>query len=129
MNQNPARIPDGTSFPVLTDARLFPVVVVGMGEAPRPREKASPEGEMTYSSGCVLMTLTKDGEARANKSASVHVIDPASTYELGRKYVAKGRVYVQPYESNARVTYSITCEQLVPADAPVSPSSSPENKG
>lgn len=127
MTQNPARIPDGTSFPVLTDARLFPVVVVGMGEAPRPREKASPEGEITYSSGCVLMTLTKDGEARANKSASVHVINAAAVYELGRKYVAKGRVYVQPYESNSRVTYSITVEELVPADAPVS--SSPEPKG
>lgn len=123
-NQNPA----GTSFPVMTDASLFPVVVVGMGEAPRPREKASPEGEVTYSSGCVLMTLTKDGEARANKSASVHVINPAATYELGRKYLAKGRVYVQPYESNARVTYSITCEQLVPAGAPSAQPQS-ENKG
>lgn len=114
-------VTQGTSFPVMTDARMFPVIVVGMGEEPRLREKPAPTGEATYASGCVLLVQGKDGSARANKSASVHVTKPAGIYELGKKYVAQGRVWVQPYESNNRVTYSITCEQLVPADRPAAP--------
>ena len=106
-----------TQLPVATTAELWPVTVIGMGESPSQREKASPEGEVTYSSGCVLRMQRKDGQLKADKSASVNVINPASTYELGRIYVAKGRVYVQPWESNSRITLSVTVEQLVPADA------------
>ena len=106
-----------TQLPIATTAELWPVMVIGMGESPAQREKASPEGEVTYSSGCVLRMQRKDGQLKADKSASVNVINPASTYELGRIYKAQGRVYVQPWESNSRVTLSVTVEQLVPADA------------
>jgi hypothetical protein len=105
-----------TQLPIATTAELWPVTVIGMGESPSQREKASPEGEVTYSSGCVLRMQRKDGQLKADKAASVNVINPASTYELGRIYVAKGRVYVQPWESNTRITLSVTVEQLVPAD-------------
>ena len=110
-----------TQLPIATTAELWPVTVIGMGESPKEREKASPEGEVTYSSGCVLRMQRKDGLLKADKAASVNVINPASTYELGRIYKAKGRVYVQPWESNTRITLSVTVEQLVPADADTGP--------
>ena len=110
-----------TQLPIATTADLWPVMVIGMGDSPAQREKASPEGEVTYSSGCVLRMQRKDGQLKADKAASVNVINPASTYELGRIYVAKGRVYVQPWESNSRITLSVTVEQLVPADADTGP--------
>ena len=106
-----------TRMPIATTAELWPVTVIGMGESPSEREKASPEGEVTYSSGCVLRMERKDGKLKADKSASVNVINPASIYELGTVYVAKGRVYVQPWESNSRITLSVLVEQLVPVDA------------
>ena len=112
-----------TKLPVATTAELWPVTVIGMGESPSEREKASPEGEVTYSSGCVLRMERKDGKLKADKAASVNVINPASIYELGTVYVAKGRVYVQPWESNSRITLSVTVEQLVPADADTGSSS------
>jgi len=93
---------------------LWPVTVIGMGESPKEREKASPDGEVTYASGCILRVQRKDGSLRADKSASVHVTKPAGLYELGEIYRATGRVYVQPYESNGRMALSITVEQLVP---------------
>jgi hypothetical protein len=106
-----------TKLPIATTAELWPVTVIGMGETPTERDKASPEGEVTYASGCVLRMERKDGKLKADKAASVNVINPASTYELGTVYKAKGRVYVQPWESNSRITLSVTVEQLVPADA------------
>jgi hypothetical protein len=106
-----------TQLPVATTAELWPVLVVGMGESPKERDKASPEGEVTYASGCILRVQRNDGSVRHDKSASVHVIKPAGVYELGTIYKATGRVYVQPWESNGRVTLSVTVEQLVPADA------------
>ena len=105
-----------TQLPVATTAELWPVTVIGMGESPKEREKASPDGEVTYASGCILRVQRKDGSLRADKSASVHVTKPAGHYELGAIYKAVGRVYVQPYENNGRVALSITVEQLVPAD-------------
>ncbi|HYJ68954.1 MAG TPA: hypothetical protein VEX15_14995 [Nocardioidaceae bacterium] len=106
-----------TALPVATTAELWPVTVIGMGESPKEREKASPDGEVTYASGCILRVQRKDGSLRADKSASVHVTKPAGLYELGVIYKATGRVFVQPYESNGRMALSITVEQLVPADA------------
>ena len=110
-----------TKLPIATTAELWPVKVIGMGEAPTQREKTTPEGEVTYASGCVLRMERGDGTLKADKAASVNVINPASVYELGRVYVAKGRVYVQPWESNGRVTLSITVEQLVPEEAESAP--------
>lgn len=106
-----------TALPVATTAEMWPVTVIGMGESPKERDKASPEGEVTYASGCILRVQRKDGSLRADKSASVHVTKPASIYELGLIYRAAGRVWVQPYENNGRMALSITVEQLVPADA------------
>ena len=106
-----------TQLPIATTAELWPVMVIGMGESPSQQEKASPENEVTYSSGCVLRMQRKDGQLKADKSASVNVINPATTYELGTIYKAQGRVYVQPWESNGRMTLSVLVEQLVPADA------------
>ena len=105
-----------TVLPVRTTAEVWPVTVIGMGESPKERDKASPDGEVTYASGCILRVQRKDGSLKADKSASVHVTKPAGLYELGVIYRASGRVYVQPYENNDRVALSITVEQLVPAD-------------
>lgn len=105
-----------TALPVRTTADLWPVTVIGMGESPRVREgKTTPDGELTYGSGCILRVQRKDGEIKADKSASVHVTKPASVYELGVEYVARGQVFVQPYESNGRMALSITVEELLPA--------------
>jgi len=112
-----------TVLPVRTTAEVWPVTVDGMGESPKEREKASPDGEVTYASGCILRVQRKDGSLKADKSASVHVTKPAGLYELGVIYRASGRVYVQPYENNGRVALSITVEQLVPADADTGSSS------
>lgn len=114
-NQGP--INEGTALPVQTHSDMWQVEVIGMGETPRERkDKASPMGEVTYSSGCILRRRQKDGSIRTDKSASVHVIDPAAIYELGVIYQARGRVYVMPYESNGRLALSITVEGLIPAD-------------
>lgn len=108
----------GTALPVHTHSDLWPLEVIGMGENPRERkDKATPQGEVTYSSGCILRRRQKDGSLRADKAASVHVINPAAIYELGVIYKAQGRVYVMPYETEGgRMTLSITVESLVPAD-------------
>lgn len=106
----------GTSLPVATTAEQFPVYAIGMGESPRQRDKATPEGEITYASGCILRMLRKDGP-KAEKAASVHVVDAAAIYELGVIYKAEGRVWVQPYTPDGgRMTFSITVERLVPAE-------------
>ncbi|MBO0811930.1 MAG: hypothetical protein J2P23_07770 [Microlunatus sp.] len=106
-----------TTLPVATHSDLFPVYAVGMGETPRERkDKYTPAGEPTFGSGCILRMTQKDGSLRNEKAASVHVIKPAAIYELGVIYKAAGRIYFQPWESNGRVTYSITVEQLVPAE-------------
>ncbi|QDP94971.1 hypothetical protein FOE78_02715 [Microlunatus elymi] len=107
----------GTALPVHTHSDLWQVEVIGLGETPREREKASPEGEVTYSTGCILRMRRKDGTIAADKAASVNVIKQAAIYELGVIYKAQGRIYVQPWESNGRMTLSITVEGLVPADA------------
>lgn len=104
----------GTSLPVETTADRWPVVVGGMGAPVKPREKAAPTGEQTHSSGCILMVQRKDGSVQPDKTASVHVLKPASVYEFGTFYEARGKVWVQPYESNERMALSITVEQLVP---------------
>lgn len=104
----------GTSLPVETTADRWHVVVAGMGAPTRPRDKAAPTGEQTHVSGCILMVQRKDGSVQPDKSASVHVLKPATTYEFGQYFEARGKVWVQPYESNERMALSITVEQLVP---------------
>jgi len=105
----------GTQMPWVTDARVQTVIVLGMGEQPRSREKVSPKGEPTFSTGCLLKVLSKDGTTKIDKTASVNVINPAEVYDLAVTYRAEGRIYVQPYENNGRIAYSILCEKLVPA--------------
>lgn len=106
-----------SSLPVATTSEMWPVCVIGMGGTPKQREKAAPTGEATYSSGAVLMS-SRDGEEVALKTASVHVMKPAATYELGVRYVSQGRVYVQPYTPDGgRLTLSITVDELVPVRA------------
>lgn len=109
--------PGVTMLPVKTDGVAWPVVVVGMGDSMRPREKAAPDGRLTFTSGGILRVGNKDGTIRSDKSASVHVIEqPAGgQLELGKLYRAEGAVWVQPYESNSRVALSITVERLVVA--------------
>lgn len=104
----------GTSLPVETTADRWVVVVGGMGAPVKPRDKAAPTGEQTHSSGCILMVQRKDGSVQPDKTASVHVLKPATVYEFGTFYEARGKVWVQPYESNERMALSITVEQLVP---------------
>lgn len=121
----------GTALPVATTADLFPVIVGGMGASPRPRGKATPEGEETYSTGAMLMVLRKDGTVQPDKSASVHVVEPAASYEFGTKYKAVGRVWVQPYTAgsgdSARMALSITVQRLVPLDGPTAAPAQPQN--
>lgn len=104
-----------TQLPVKTDGAAWPVVVVGMGDSVRPREKTAPDGRLTFTSGGILRVASKDGTLRSDKSASVHVIEqPASgVLELGALYRADGAVWVQPWESNGRMALSITVERLV----------------
>ncbi|WP_168202619.1 hypothetical protein [Georgenia wutianyii] len=94
------------------------MLTIGLGETPRLREgKLTPDGRPTYASGTILMTL-RGGEVKADKTASVHVVEPAEAgYELGQKYAAQGRVWVMPYENNSRVALSITVERLVAVSA------------
>lgn len=108
-----------TNFPIATTSDVWDVEAIGLGEEPRLREgKVAPTGEPTYASGCLLRVMRKDGALKADKSASVHVLEPAAVYELGVIYRAQGRVYIQPYMSgegaSARLAYSITCQRLVP---------------
>lgn len=109
--------PGATMLPVRTDGGTWPVIVVGMGDAVRPREKAAPDGRLTFTSGGILRVASKDGVLRSDKSASVHVIEqPASgVLELGKLYRGEGIVWVQPWESNGRIALSITVERLVVA--------------
>lgn len=108
-----------TALPVHTTSEMWPVRVVGMGVAPKSREKAAPSGEPTFSSQTILMGRDRDGADKPDKAASVHVIKPAATYELGGRYVSRGRVYVQPYTPDGgRMTLSIIVEELVPDSAP-----------
>lgn len=126
-NQGPNNM--GTALPVKTHSDEWPVEVIGMGETPRERQdKATPAGEVTYSSGCILRKRQKDGSLRTDKSASIHVINPAAIYELGVVYRAKGRIYVMPYESNGRLALSITVEGLEPADTSAGISRSSSSK-
>ncbi|UPK75695.1 hypothetical protein MU582_03360 [Nocardioidaceae bacterium SCSIO 66511] len=115
----------GTSLPVETTADRWAVVVGGMGAPVKPREKAAPTGEQTHSSGCILMVQRKDGSVQPDKTASVHVLKPATVYEFGTFYEARGRVWVQPYESNERMALSITVEQLVPIGSDAGSTSTP----
>lgn len=103
-----------TQFPVRTHSQAWPLRVVGMGGKITPLDKATPDGEVKYQSHTILL-IERDGMAQPQKSASVHVIHPdPEGYALGQVYAAEGRVFVQPYESNSRVAYSITVERLVP---------------
>lgn len=113
----------GTALPVQTDSDRWQVEAIGLGDTPRLRkDKVVPgTGELTYSSGCCLRVQRKDGTVASDKSASINVINQAAVYEIGRIYRAQGRIYVQPYESNGRVTLSILVEQLVPTDEQVDP--------
>ena len=107
----------GGSMPIATTAELWRVVVAGLGETPRPREKCAPDGRGTFTTGTVVLMTGPDGTTRAQKTASVHVVeaDPAG-YQLGMRYEAAGRVWVQPYTPDGgRSTLSITVERLVPA--------------
>ena len=107
-----------TEFPVATTAQAWPVIVQGGGQAPKLREgKPSPDGRPTYASGCQLI-VARNGEEMVNKSASVHVLEPAAIYSRREDFQAEGRVWVVPYESNGRVAYSITVERLVPVQVP-----------
>lgn len=103
-------------MPIATNADLWPVIVAGLGETPRPREKLAPDGRGTFTTGTVALMTGPDGTTRAQKSASVHVIEAAADgYGLGVTYVAQGAVWVQPYTPDGgRSTLSITVERLVP---------------
>lgn len=116
---------ENSRLPVVTESSLWPVYVVGLGAEPRPREKKSPTGELTYSSQTILMGGGADGSDKPDKGASVHVMQPSSRYELGQRYVSKGRVFVQPYTPDGgRMTLSITVDELVPADETSAPATS-----
>jgi len=106
---------EATAFPIETDSLMWPVSVLGFGEAPRKRDKTAPDGRPTYSTGTILRVQSKDGSIRADKTASVNVIEPLEAYEIGVEYISAGTVFVQPYQNDARrLVYYITVEKLVP---------------
>lgn len=102
-----------SAMPVLTHADLWPVLVQGLGDPLKPREKSAPDGRPTFSTGGILK-LVRRGETVSDKSASVHVINPPPGGRLQdeTKYRAVGTVWVQPYENNSRMALSITVEAL-----------------
>lgn len=105
-----------TPMPIATTAEVWPLRCAGLGETPRPREKTSPDGRGTLTTGTVLITANPDGTTRANKTASINVIeaDPDG-YALGATYAASGKIWVTPYTPDGgRSTLSITVERLVP---------------
>lgn len=108
----------GLRVPLPMSAEQSGIRVVGLGGQPKLRDgKLSPDGRPTYSSGCVLL-VDRAGDVRPDKSASVHVVEPAATYVLGEQYVAAGQVWVTPYTAaNDRVALSVTVERLVPPKA------------
>jgi len=65
----------GTPMPMVTTAEIWALVVVGMGEMPRVREKQSPDGRGTFATGTVPVTAGPDGKSKALKTASVNVIE------------------------------------------------------
>lgn len=104
----------GLKLPIETAATMCEVRCVGMGSEVRLREKTAPDGRPTYSSGTILMVEGKDGAVSANKTASVNVIEaPHEPFQLGAMYRAEGKIWIMPYESNGRVTLSVTVEKLV----------------
>lgn len=106
----------GTMLPVATHGDLWPLIVAGMDTKPKVRDgKLSPDGRATYSTGCILSTVQKNGEAGINKSATINVVNPDfGGYAYGTYYRAVGVVWVMPYEANSRVALSITAESLEP---------------
>jgi hypothetical protein len=66
-----------TPMPMVTTAEIWALVVVGMGEMPRVREKQSPDGRErgTFATGTVPVTAGPDGKSKALKTASVNVIE------------------------------------------------------
>lgn len=106
-----------TPFPIQTTSAIWALVVAGLGDAARPREKKAPDGRGTFATGCVLLRAQADGTSRADKAVSVNVVDAlpeGSVYELGVRYVADGAIWVTPYAPDGgRVTMSITVERLV----------------
>lgn len=114
---------EGTALPLATTSDLWQVEAIGLGETPRLRQgKATPLGEVIYTTGCILRSRRKDGSVTADKSASISVIEPAAIYEIGTVFRAEGRIYVQPWMTDgsmARSQLSITVERLVPVGAGV----------
>lgn len=110
---------NGTALPIATHSDLWQVEVIGMGSTPKPVQKAAVTGEVKYNSGCIMRERKADGRLEPAKAASIHVLKPASIYELGTLYRAQGRIYVQPYTPNGSDfgTLSITVEELVPVPA------------
>ena len=106
-----------TRFPIATTAENWPMLVLGIGDTIRPREKTAPDGSPTFSSGCLLKVERNDGSVNVDKSATVHVLKPASEPYEGL-HVPKGKIWVQPWTSDGgRLAYSITIEELVPFGA------------
>lgn len=108
---------DVTEMPVQTHSEHWAVVSMGMGDSVVVRDKKSPDGRPTFASGTIMRTMTKAGEIKSQKSASVNVIEPpqnGEVYEFGQMYRGDGAIWVQPWESNGRIALSITVERLVP---------------
>lgn len=119
--QSPSPRDLGAFMPVKTHSDMWEFYCVGMGDSPRQTtdERKMPKifpatGGYTYATGAIARLVSKDGTIRNDKTASVKVMKPASVYELGEVYAARGVIFVQPYESNGRVALSITVEELVP---------------
>lgn len=104
-----------TRFPVATTAEAFPVLVLGIDDTVRERDKLAPDGSKTYASGCLLKVERADGSVATDKSASIHVLKPCAEGRYDGLYIARGRVWVQPWTSDGgRLAYSITVDELVP---------------
>lgn len=87
---NTRKTQQGTQFPIVTTAAEWPVHVMGTGEAPRQRDKASPQGEVTHATGTLLRVQGRDGTLRVDKSASVHVIIPRQPMSWASSIAPRG---------------------------------------
>ncbi|MGO4957612.1 hypothetical protein ACTQ49_10140 [Luteococcus sp. Sow4_B9] len=102
-----------------TNAREFPILVKLDGaNSGNEREKTSPDGRKTYSVAGTVMSV-RDGEPMAMKNCFINTIEPVTAgFDLFATTLlrAEGKIWVKAFESNGRVSYSITAEKLVPVN-------------
>lgn len=110
---------------IATNAQLFPILIRLSGsDSGQPRAdrksgevKMSPDGRPTHKVAGKVVSLNRDEKMQEEGSCFVNSIEPleAELDLLGsaQLYRAEGKIWVKPFVSNDRQSYSITVEKLV----------------